>query len=70
MKMTGIGIIKRTLPDGRVHAFWYSRAERKAMGEVKFKKLLKIWEDETLKREEIELADRIREKLKKQEDKK
>lgn len=68
MSKKGIGIIRRTLPDGRVHAFWYSRAERKAMGEVKFKKLRKIWEDEMIKQEEIDLADRMREKLQKQED--
>lgn len=51
MKATGIGIIKQTLPDGRVHAFWYDKAERKAMGEAKFKKLLKIWMDGVLEQE-------------------
>lgn len=51
MKTTGIGIIKQTLPDGRIVAFKYDKAERKAMGETKFKELLAIWMDGVLEQE-------------------
>lgn len=51
MKTTGVGIIEQTLPDGRVHAFRYDKAERKAMGEEKFNELLNIWMDDVLEQE-------------------
>lgn len=45
MKGTGIGIIKQTLPDGRIAVFTYDKNERKVMGETNFKKLLAIWQE-------------------------
>lgn len=52
MKATGVGIITQTLPDGRVCVYRYDKAERKAMGEEKFKELLKIWMDGVLEQED------------------
>lgn len=52
MTAAGIGIITQTLPDGRIVAFQYDKAERKAMGEKKFKELLgRIWMDGVLAQE-------------------
>lgn len=51
MNTAGIGIIKQTLPDGRIVALQYDKAERKAMGEKKFQELLKIWMDGVLEQE-------------------
>lgn len=46
-----IGIIKQTLPNGHIVVLQYDKAERKAMGETKFRKLLAIWIGRLLKQE-------------------